>query len=78
MPMPPKVSIEAWPDLAEFLESFAGHFLQSEGGEDLERYCSGSLLGLARRNPPTIGQSISGGPIPSVCRSYERDPMGKR
>jgi SRSO17 transposase len=58
--MPVKASTEALPDLAEFLEPFAGHFLRSEGREDLERYSTGLLSDLARKNPTTIAASIPG------------------
>ena len=58
--MPLKASTEALPDLAEFLEPFAGHFLRSEGREDLERYSTGLLSDLARKNPTTIAASIPG------------------
>jgi len=58
--MPPKASTEPLPDLAEFLEPFADHFLRSEGREDLERYCTGLLSDLPRKNPTTIAASIPG------------------
>lgn len=58
--MPLKASTEALPDLAEFLEPFASHFLRSEGREDLERYCTGLLSDLPRKNPTTIAASIPG------------------
>ena len=58
--MPLKASIEALPDLAEFLEPFASHFLRSEGRADLERYCTGLLSDLPRKNPTTIAASIPG------------------
>ena len=58
--MPLKASTEALPDLAEFLEPFASHFLRSEGREDLERYCTGLRSDLPRKNPTTIAASIPG------------------
>ena len=38
-----KASTEPLPELVEFLDPFASHFLRSEGREDLERYCTGLL-----------------------------------
>ena len=58
--MPLKASTEALPDLAEFLDPFTSHFLRSEGREDLERYCTGLLSDLPRKNPTTIAASIPG------------------
>ena len=58
--MPQKASTEALPDLAEFLDPFASHFLRSEGREDLERYCTGLRSDLPRKNPTTIAASIPG------------------
>ena len=58
--MPPKASTAALPDLAKFLEPFAGHFLRSEGREHLERYCTGLLSDLPRKNPTTMAASIPG------------------
>ena len=58
--MPLKASAEALPDLAAFLEPFADHFLRSEGRDDLERYCTGLLSDLPRKNPTTIAASIPG------------------
>ena len=58
--MPLKASTEALPDLAAFLEPFADHFLRSEGRDDLERYCTGLLSDLPRKNPTTIAASIPG------------------
>jgi len=58
--MPPKASTEPLPELAAFLEPFADHFLRSEGREDLERYSTGLLSDLPRKNPTTIAASIPG------------------
>lgn len=58
--MPLKASTEALADLAEFLDPFASHFLRSEGREDLERYGTGLLSDLPRKNPTTIAASIPG------------------
>lgn len=58
--MPLKASTEALPDLAEFLNPFADHFLRSEGPDDLELYCTGLLSDLPRKNPTTMAASIPG------------------
>ena len=58
--MPLKASTEVLPDLAAFLEPFADHFLRSEGRDDLERYCTGLLSDLPRKNPTTIAALIPG------------------
>ena len=58
--MPLKASTEALPDLAEFLDPFASHFRRSEGRDDLERYCTGLLSDLPRKNPTTIAAAIPG------------------
>ncbi len=58
--MPPKASTAALPDRAKFLEPFAGYFLRSKGREELERYCTGLLSDLPRKNPTTIAASIPG------------------
>ena len=58
--MPPKASTDPLPELAEFLAPFADHFLRSEGRDDLDRYCTGLLSDLPRKNPTTIAESIPG------------------
>lgn len=55
-----RASTEALPVLAEFLAPFAGHFVRSEGREDLERYSTGLLTDLPRKNGDTIAQAIPG------------------
>jgi len=55
-----KASSEPLPDLAEFLSPFAHHFLRSEGREDLERYSTGLLSDLPRKNGDTIADAIPG------------------
>jgi SRSO17 transposase len=58
--MPLKASTEVLPELAAFLAPFAPHFQRSEGRDDLERYCTGLLSDLRRKNPTTIAASIPG------------------
>ena len=55
-----KASFEPLPALAEFLAPFAGHFVRSEGREDLERYSTGLLSDLPRKNGDTIAAVIPG------------------
>jgi len=55
-----KASTEPLPDLAEFLAPFADHFLRSEGRDTLERYSTGLLSDLPRKNGDTIAEAIPG------------------
>ena len=55
-----KASTEPLPELAEFLAPFADHFVRSEGREDLERYSTGLLSDLPRKNGDTIAAAIPG------------------
>jgi SRSO17 transposase len=55
-----KASTEPLPELAEFLAPFAHHFQRSEGREDLERYSTGLLSDLPRKNGDTIAEAIPG------------------
>jgi len=58
--MPIKAATEPMPELSEFLAPFAHHFLRSEGREDLERYSTGLLSDIPRKNGDTIAQGIPG------------------
>ena len=49
---------EPLPELADFLSPFARHFQRSEGREDLERYSTGLLSDLPRKNGETIASSV--------------------
>ena len=53
-------SEEPLPELAEFLASFAHHFLRSEARENLERYSTGLLSDLPRKNAETIADAVPG------------------
>lgn len=55
-----KASTEPLPELAEFLAPFAHHFQRSEGREDLERYSTGLLSDIPRKNGDTIAEAIPG------------------
>lgn len=58
--MPIKASTDPLPELAEFLAPFAHHFQRSEGREDLERYSTGLLSDLPRKNGDTIAEAVPG------------------
>lgn len=58
--MIPKASTEPLPELAEFLAPFAHHFQRSEGRGDLERYSTGLLSDIPRKNGDTIPEVIPG------------------
>jgi SRSO17 transposase len=58
--MPIKASTEALPELAEFLAPFAHHFQRAEGRADLERYSTGLLSDVPRKNGATIAEAIPG------------------
>lgn len=48
------------PELADFLSPLAPHFHRSEGREDLERYSTGLLSDLPRKNGETIASAVPG------------------
>lgn len=56
--MPIKATAEPLPELAEFLAPFDHHFVRSEGRQDLERYSTGLLSDIPRKNGDTIAQAI--------------------
>lgn len=46
------------PELEEYLTPFARHFVRSEGRENMDRYSTGLLSGLPRKNGTTIAASV--------------------
>ena len=74
--MPPKASLNPLPELAEFLEPFASHFWRSEGREDLERYSTGLLSDLARKNRHDDRRGDSRDPPPAAAGTDDGDSMG--
>src|SRR5919202_1290681 len=48
------------PELAVFLEPFASLFRRSESRESLERYVTGLLTDLPRKNCDTIAAAVAG------------------
>src|SRR5678815_323626 len=56
----PKASPVPLPELAAFVEPFAPLFRRSESRESLERYVTGLLTDLPRKNCDTIAAAIAG------------------
>ncbi len=48
------------PELANYLSTFDGHFVRSEGRESLERYSTGLLSDIPRKNGEAIEDSVPG------------------
>jgi len=47
-------------ELANYLSSFDGYFVRSEGRESMERYSTGLLSDMPRKNGETIEDSVPG------------------
>ena len=56
----PKASTEPLPEIAEFLEPFAPLFRRSQSRHSLERYMTGLLTDLDRKNCDTIAAAVAG------------------
>ena len=56
----PKASSEPLPEIAEFLEPFAPLFRRSQSRNSLERYITGLLTDLDRKNCDTISAALAG------------------
>jgi SRSO17 transposase len=56
----PKASSEPLPEIAEFLEPFAPLFRRSQSRHSLERYVTGLLTDLDRKNCGTIAAAVAG------------------
>jgi SRSO17 transposase len=56
----PKVSTEPLPEIAEFLKPFAPLFRRSQSRHSLERYITGLLTDLDRKNCDTIAAAVAG------------------
>ena len=64
----PKASPDALPELAAYLEPFAPLFRRSTSRESVERYLTGLLTDLERKNCDTIAAAVAG---PSTeCLQY--------
>ena len=48
------------PERANYLSTFDGYFVRSEGRESLERYSTGLLYDIPRKNGETIEDSVPG------------------
>jgi SRSO17 transposase len=59
-PVVPKASPDALPDLATYLEPFAPLFRRSTSRESVERYLTGLLTDLERKNCDTIAAAVAG------------------
>jgi len=56
----PKASSDPLPEIAEFLEPFASLFRRSQSRHSLERYITGLLTDLDRKNCDTIAAALAG------------------
>ena len=56
----PKASSDPLPEIAEFLEPFAPLFRRSQSRNSLERYITGLLTDLDRKNCDTIASALAG------------------
>jgi SRSO17 transposase len=56
----PKASSDPLPEIAEFLEPFAPLFRRSQSRHSLERYITGLLTDLERKNCDTISAALAG------------------
>ena len=56
----PKASPDALPELAAYLEPFAPLFRRSTSRESVERYLTGLLTDLERKNCDTIAAAVAG------------------
>jgi len=56
----PKASSDPLPEIAEFLEPFAPLFRRSQSRNSLERYITGLLTDLHRKNCDTIASALAG------------------
>src|SRR5436190_8249415 len=59
-PVVPKASPETLPELATYLEPFAPLFRRSTSRESVERYLTGLLTDLPRKNCDTIAAAVAG------------------
>jgi hypothetical protein len=56
----PKASTDPLPEISAFLEPFAPLFRRSQSRHSLERYITGSLTDLDRKNCDTIAAALAG------------------
>jgi len=59
-PVVPKASPDVLPELATYLEPFAPLFRRSTSRESVERYLTGLLTDLERKNCDTIAAAVAG------------------
>src|SRR5215210_8879953 len=56
----PKASSEPLPEIARFLKPFAPLFRRAQSRQSLERYVTGLLTDLPRKNCDTIAAAVAG------------------
>lgn len=72
-------SDKALPELADYLSSFDRYFVRSEGRESLERYSTGLLSDIPRKNGETIEDNVPGTSyqrLQSLTTSIQWDEKG--
>jgi SRSO17 transposase len=72
-------SDKALPELADYLSSFDEYFVRSEGRESLERYSTGLLSDIPRKNGETIEDNVPGTSyqrLQSLTTSIQWDEKG--
>jgi hypothetical protein len=74
----PKASSEPLPEIARFLKPFAPLFRRSQSRYSLERYVTGLLTDLDRKNCDTIAAAVAAVPPPSACSTCLPMPIGTR
>lgn len=75
----PKTSTEPLPEIAEFLKPFAPLFRRSQSRHSLERYVTGLLTDLSRKNCQTIAAAVAGTSterLQHLLTDAEWDPLG--
>ena len=74
----PKASSEPLPEITEFLTPFAPLFRRSQSRHSLERYITGLLTDLERKNCDTISAALAGTSTESVSTTCLPMPIGTR
>ena len=74
----PKASSDPLPEIAEFLRPFSPLFRRSQSRNSLERYITGLLTDLDRKNCDTISAALAGTSTESVSNTCLPMPIGTR
>jgi hypothetical protein len=72
----PKASSDPLPEIAEFLKPFASLFRRSQSRHALERYITGLLTDLDRKNCDTIAAALAQALPPSASNTCSPTPTG--